>query len=26
VISLTTLVLNVLSGEGNVRVEIRRGE
>jgi putative membrane protein len=26
VISLTTLVLNLLSGEGNVRVEIRRGE
>ncbi|MEY2845867.1 MAG: hypothetical protein RL076_1413 [Chloroflexota bacterium] len=26
VISLTTLVLNLLSGEGNVRIEIRRGE
>lgn len=26
IISLTTLVLNLLSGEGNVRIEIRRGD
>lgn len=26
VISLTTLLLNLLSGEGNVRIEIRRGD
>ena len=26
VISLTTLLLNLLSGEGNVRIEIRRGQ